>query len=99
MAQAEQWLPAGRSGVLQLHPMEADPPRGRRSPAASRAAWSDRDLTVLQLLADGHSTAAIAGALAYSESTVKNLVHDLVHRLGARNRTQAVALAIRAGMI
>jgi DNA-binding NarL/FixJ family response regulator len=54
---------------------------------------------VLRLLAEGQSTAAIADALAYSESTIKNMVHDLVHRLGARNRTHAVALAIRGGLI
>jgi DNA-binding NarL/FixJ family response regulator len=60
---------------------------------------SSRDLNVLRLLSDGCSTAGIAVVLAYSESTIKNIVHELVHRLGARNRAHAVALAIRAGVI
>ena len=88
MTHAEQRLPAGPSGGLHLN---------RR--ATSRADWSERDLTVLRLLAEGQGTAAIADALAYSESTIKNMVHGLVHRLGARNRTHAVALAIRRGII
>jgi DNA-binding NarL/FixJ family response regulator len=62
-------------------------------------ALTARDLQVLRLLADGLSTAAIAEVLAYSESTIKNVVHDLVRQLGARNRAHAVAMAIRGGAI
>jgi len=56
-------------------------------------------VNVLRLLADGRSTSDIAVDLAYSESTIKNIIHDLVHQLGARNRAHAVAMAIRAGVI
>ncbi|MDP9073926.1 MAG: helix-turn-helix transcriptional regulator [Actinomycetota bacterium] len=66
-------------------------------------AWADglttRDLDVLRLLADGRTTADIARALAYSESTVKQLVHAILRSIGARNRAHAVALAIRADLI
>jgi DNA-binding NarL/FixJ family response regulator len=62
-------------------------------------ALSQREVNVLRLLAEGHSTAEIAEDLAYSDSTIKNVIHDLVHQLGARNRANAVALAIRAGVI
>jgi DNA-binding NarL/FixJ family response regulator len=58
-----------------------------------------RDLEVLRLLAEGRSTAGIADDLAYSESTIKNVIHDIVCQLGARNRAHAVAMAIRAGLI
>jgi len=60
---------------------------------------SSRDVKVLRLLSEGRSTAGIAGDLAYSESTIKNIIHDLVRQLGARNRAHAVAMAIRAGLI
>jgi DNA-binding NarL/FixJ family response regulator len=62
-------------------------------------ALNDRDIEVLRLVAEGHSTAKIANDLAYSESTIKNIIHATVHELGARNRAHAVALAVRANLI
>jgi DNA-binding NarL/FixJ family response regulator len=72
-----------------------------REPAApSRApGLSDRDIVVLRLMADGMSTTAIAMVLSYSESTIKNIIHAIVGRLGARNRAHAVAIAVRTGLI
>jgi DNA-binding NarL/FixJ family response regulator len=58
-----------------------------------------RELDVLRMLAEGASTADIAGALAYSESTVKTAIHGMTQRLRLRNRTHAVAYALRAGLI
>jgi DNA-binding NarL/FixJ family response regulator len=63
------------------------------------AGLTDREKQVLQLCADGHDTAAIARRLCYSERTVKNVLHDLTVRLGLRNRTHAVAYALREGLI
>ncbi len=60
---------------------------------------STRETRVLALLADGADTGEIARTLSYSERTVKNVVHDLTTRLGVRNRTAAVAYALRAGLI
>jgi DNA-binding NarL/FixJ family response regulator len=60
---------------------------------------SHRELRVLRLLADGYSTAEIAGELAYSESTIKSAIHELTSRLELRNRSHAVAFAVRAGLI
>ena len=58
-----------------------------------------RQTAVLALMAEGHSNAAIAGALSCSEHTVKNVIYDLMARLLVSNRAQAVARAIRAGLI
>ena len=58
-----------------------------------------RELRVLRLLADGYSTAEIASALAYSERTIKNAIHDLTTRLQLRNRSHAVAFRGPAGLI
>jgi DNA-binding NarL/FixJ family response regulator len=58
-----------------------------------------RETEVLRLVADGHDTAEIAMAMCYSERTVKNVLHDLTTRLQLRNRTHAVAYAVREGLI
>jgi len=63
------------------------------------AGLNERDMEVLRLMADGHSTAGIARDLAYSESTIKNIIHAIVRELGARNRAHAVAMALRSQMI
>jgi DNA-binding NarL/FixJ family response regulator len=61
--------------------------------------FSDREVDVLRLLSEGWDTSEIAGKLAYSERTVKNVIHDITARLQLRNRSHAVAYAVRAGVI
>lgn len=58
-----------------------------------------RETEVLRLVADGHDTSEIALSLCYSERTVKNVLHDLTTRLQLRNRSHAVAYAVREGLI
>jgi len=60
---------------------------------------SEREVTVLRLVAEGHDTSSIAREMAYSERTVKNVIHDVVRRLNLRNRSHAVAYAVREGII
>lgn len=60
---------------------------------------TDREANVLRLVADGYDTAEIADQLAWSERTVKNVIHDITTRLQLRNRSHAVAYAVRAGLI
>ena len=64
-----------------------------------QAAFTDREIRVLRLLAEGWAVAEIAREMSYSERTIKNIVHDITVRLGLRNRTQAVAVAVRSGVI
>ena len=63
------------------------------------AGLAQREIDVLRLVADGMDTAEIASQLAYSERTVKNVLHDITSRMQLRNRSQAVAYAIREGLI
>jgi DNA-binding NarL/FixJ family response regulator len=65
----------------------------------SFAVLTDREIKVLKLLAEGLDTAEVGRRLFYSERTVKNIVHDVTSRLNLRNRTQAVAYALRQGLI
>ncbi|MFD8025543.1 LuxR C-terminal-related transcriptional regulator [Streptomyces lavendulae] len=58
-----------------------------------------REVDVLRLVADGMDTAEIAVELAYSERTVKNILHTVTTRFQLRNRAHAVAYALREGYI
>lgn len=60
---------------------------------------SDREIDVLRLIAEGHDTNEIARQLCYSQRTVKNVLHDVTTRLQLRNRSHAVAYAVREGLI
>jgi DNA-binding NarL/FixJ family response regulator len=67
------------------------------APAAGRL--TEREQQVLALIADGHPAREVAQRLCYSERTVKNVLHDVVTKLNARSRSQAVAFAVREGLI
>lgn len=61
--------------------------------------FSKREIEVLRLLAEGYDTTEIAAKLTYSERTIKNVIHDVTSRLHLRNRSHAVAFAMRNGVI
>ncbi len=63
------------------------------------ARLTEREQQVLALIAQGHPTREVAQELCYSERTVKNVLHDVVTKLNARSRSQAVAHAVREGLI
>lgn len=65
----------------------------------SASGLTSREIDVLRLMADGLDTVEIAGELCYSVRTVKNVIHGLTHRLKLRNRSHAVAYALRRGAI
>jgi len=60
---------------------------------------TEREVSVLRLIADGHDTAEVGRELYFSERTVKNVIHDVMMRFDLRNRAHAVAYAIRQGLI
>jgi len=71
----------------------AVPPRG------SRGKVTRRQRQILQRLANGESTTVAARELDLSEETVKTHTKNIMARLGARNRTHAVAIALRESLI
>jgi DNA-binding NarL/FixJ family response regulator len=78
----------------------------RRSDGATQAVRANgepgltvREQRVLRLIADGKLTREVASELAYSERTVKTVLREAVVKLGARSRSQAIASAVRAGLI
>lgn len=60
---------------------------------------SSREEEVLQLVADGYGTTEIAEKLFISQKTVKNHLASIYEKLNARDRTQAVLLAVKMGIV
>jgi len=60
---------------------------------------STRELRVLQLAADGHTSAQIAKALSISPSAVQGDLHRVYVKLEVADRANAVARALQAGLI
>ena len=58
-----------------------------------------REIEVLQQVACGNRNRDIAGILCISEETVKVHIKHIMDKLGARDRTQAIAFAVRRGII
>lgn len=69
-------------------------PRGLRL-----AGLSPRETAILKLVADGWDTDEIAAQLSYSPRTVKNVLHGVTTRFQLRNRSHAVAYALKEGLI
>jgi DNA-binding NarL/FixJ family response regulator len=93
---------ASGTGVLAGDLLGSLVPSANGNAVATRpvaARLTDREQQVLALIAAGHPTREVAQELCYSERTVKNVLHDVVTKLNARSRSQAVAFAVREGLI
>jgi DNA-binding NarL/FixJ family response regulator len=60
---------------------------------------SMREIEVLRLVASGNANKLIADQLSITEETVKFHVGNILSKLGANDRTQAVTIALRRGII
>ncbi len=75
-----------------------------QGPAAADAPWqveplTQKEMQVLKLLAEGYSNSSMSEKLFVSDSTVRTHLRNINMKLGAQNRTQAVSLARRYGLI
>ena len=85
---------AVEAAVAQENFVDPDVP-----PKGSRGKLTRRQRQILQLIADGESTTVAARELDVSEETVKTHTKHALARLGAKNRTHAVAIAVRQCLI
>ena len=93
-ASSELLLRAAQAALAQERFVDPDvPPRG------SRGKLTKRQREILQLLANGESTTVAARELDLSEETIKTHTKNALARLEARNRTHAVAIALRESLI
>lgn len=77
---------------------ELESARRATQPAAIPAALTEREREVLRLVACGRDNIAIGSELYISASTVKHHVAAILSKLGASNRAQAAAEAVRIGI-
>lgn len=70
--------------------------RGHRAPGADLTA---RERQILEQMADGRTNAAIAAGLHLSVNTIRNYVQAILTKLGAHSKLEAVAIAVREGVI
>ncbi|MEV0639421.1 LuxR C-terminal-related transcriptional regulator [Streptomyces sp. NPDC050619] len=98
IANGEGVLPGDLLGTLLTHvgnlQRSALDPRG-----LSLSTLTTREADMLRLVSEGLDTAEIARKTAYSERTVKNVLHEIITRLQLRNRAHAVGYALRNGLI
>lgn len=73
-------------------------PKGKPDPAGPRPLTA-RELTCLQMLADGHRSMRIANELSLATVTIEMHLRNARHKLEARTMSQAVAIALRKGLI
>jgi two-component system, NarL family, response regulator len=90
----EQLHKAAAAAAAQERFVDADVP-----PKGSRGVITTRQRQILQLLADGESTTVAAHRLGLSEETVKTHMKNILARLGAKNRSHAVAIGLRESLI
>ncbi|MEK4700024.1 response regulator transcription factor [Solibacillus sp. FSL R7-0668] len=64
-----------------------------------RIQLSEKEYTILYLLAEGYKNKEIASVLFLSEYTVRDYVQRLMDKLQANNRTQIISTAFRMGLV
>lgn len=74
-------------------------PRLGRTGKVGSAALTEREREILGLIAEGLTNAAIAEQLTVSVNTVRNHVANLLGKLGARSKLEALSVAIREGLL
>ncbi len=83
----------GANDAPAIRSESAEPPAGPTEPL------SPREVELLRYLAEGYTNKEIARVMLLAEDTVKKGVQSLIAKLGATDRTHAVVLALRNGLI
>jgi DNA-binding NarL/FixJ family response regulator len=97
-AVADAYLIAGPE-TTGIEPLVSTSARPEHAPGVQVESLTPRELQVLSLVADGLSNKGVAASLGVSDETVKFHLGSVFGKLGASNRTDAVRLALRRGLI
>ena len=92
-------LPESVEAVVVAPPPWSDAVDGLADTDARPEPLTSREREVLALVAEGLPNKAIAATLGISDQTVKFHVAAIIGKLGAANRTDAVRLAVRRGLV
>jgi ATP/maltotriose-dependent transcriptional regulator MalT len=98
-ATADDARQAGIAADALLTPLGPEPLARSASREPMEEPLTTRELQVLSLLAEGLPNKAIASRLGISDQTVKFHVAAILGKLGVANRTEAVRVAVRRGLI
>jgi DNA-binding NarL/FixJ family response regulator len=90
---------AVHAGLFVLHPEALVRSTAGDASVAPGAPLTSREHEILEMMADGASNRAIASRLGISRHTAKFHVASILMKLGVRSRTEAVATALRAGLL
>jgi DNA-binding NarL/FixJ family response regulator len=93
---------AAAGGLAVIEPGELEPLLAASSPApasAASVALTARELDVLRLIARGMRNKEIAAQLGIGEETTQGHVKNILSKLGLHDRTEAVAVAVRRGIV
>lgn len=102
---ARAWVPTATPLSELVAVIEGGPalrPSGRRAPGPSAPSprWlTGREVETLEALVDGCTTDALASALGISTATARTHVQNLMMKLGAHSRIEAVAIGLREGIV
>lgn len=91
--------PLSRSLASKILAEFANQAQREPGPIPVRSSLTARETEVLQLVANGAGNRDIAASLCISENTVKNHLRNILEKLHLDNRVQAVAYALRQGLI
>lgn len=86
-------------GVHGGHTYVSPEVAARLARADAAAVLTERERAVLSLIAQGHANKVVGHRLSVSEETVKSHVKKILSKLGARDRTHAVHLALERGIL
>jgi DNA-binding NarL/FixJ family response regulator len=90
---------AVHAGLLVLHPDALALSRVGGTAVEPGTPLTTREREIVELMAEGASNRVIASRLAISRHTVKFHVASILAKLGARSRAEAVAMALRRGLL
>ena len=91
--------PAARVEESQEQGARPAAPEAARAARRATDALSPRERELLRYLAEGYTNKEIARVMVLADDTVKKGVQSLIAKLGAADRTHAVVLALRSGLI
>ena len=86
---------AANAGAKRIHPEVAE----QIAAHAADDALTPREIEVLSLIASGNSNKLVADKLYVTEETIKGHVRSILSKLGAKDRTHAVTLGLKRGII
>ena len=98
VAAGQQYL-CTAAGLAALHKLREGPAQPSGAPAAPTSSLSRRELEVLRLIADGHTTGDIADQLVVSRRTIETHRQTILEKTNTKNTAALIKLAMSTGLI